>query len=89
VKIKIKWRVREVALQKGLTSMQLAELAGINKNTATALWHGRPTRVDIPTLERLCKALECRIEDILEQTEEWRAAHIAGGQPNTMRAALT
>jgi DNA-binding Xre family transcriptional regulator len=68
--------------------MQLAEQAGINKNTATALWHGRPTRVDLPTLERLCKALECRLEDILEQSEEERlAARVAGRQTNTTRAA--
>ena len=67
---RFKWRVREVAMKQGLTSMLLADRAGINKNTATALWHGRPTRVDLPTLERICNALQCRVEDILELVDE-------------------
>ena len=72
-----RWRVKEVAVKQGLTSMLLAKQTGINKNTATALWHGRPTRVDLATLARLCEALHCRIEDLLELVDERRTPTLA------------
>lgn len=61
------WRVREVALRQGIGSAtQLAERAGIAYGTATSLWYGRPTRVDLPTLGRVCRALRCTPSDLLE-----------------------
>jgi DNA-binding Xre family transcriptional regulator len=67
------WRVRDVARERGITSAtQLAEIAGIAIGTATALWYGRQTRVDLPILGRVCKALGCMPSEILVYTQNER-----------------
>jgi DNA-binding Xre family transcriptional regulator len=69
----IRWRVREIAEQRGIASAaQLAERAQVAQNTATSLWYGRPLRVDLPTLERVCRALACTIGDVLVLEEDIR-----------------
>ena len=66
-----KWKVKEVAQEKGIASaIQLADLADVAPGTATALWYGRPTRIDLPTLNRVCKALKCAPWDVLVYTPE-------------------
>ena len=61
----IKWQIRKMAEEKGLTVSQLAEQASIAPGTATALWHGRPLRADLPILERVCLILDCTPGDLL------------------------
>jgi len=63
----VKWRVREIAERRGITTASdLAHRAGVNKNTAGALWNGRSLRADLDTLAKLCKALGCTTEELLE-----------------------
>ena len=70
------WKVKEIAEQRGVMSaVQLAERAGIAPGTATALWYGRPTRIDLPTLGRICKALKCTPDQILVYTADERRTH--------------
>lgn len=67
----VKWKVREMAIKRGVSSAsQLAERAGINKNTANALWNGSSLRVDRETLAKLCSALDCVTGDLLEYEDE-------------------
>lgn len=61
----IKWQVRKIAEKQGITVSQLADAADIAPGTATALWHGRPLRADLPILERVCVALNCEPGDLL------------------------
>lgn len=85
----IKLKVREVAESRGISTItELAARCGLAYDTASDFWHGRMKRVDLAVLDRVCKALQCRIEDVFEQTDDWRAARIAGRQPITIRAAL-
>lgn len=67
--VRLRWKVRELAEQRKLKVSQLAELAKINKNTATSIWHGRARRIEARTLEQVCLALECDLGDILELVE--------------------
>jgi putative transcriptional regulator len=67
--LQLRWKVRELAEQRKLKVSQLAELAKINKNTATSIWHGRARRIEARTLEHICLALECDLGDILELVE--------------------
>ena len=70
------WKVKEVAIQRGITSaVQLAERADIAIGTATALWYGRQTRVDLPILSRVCKVLQCTPSEILVYTVDERRTH--------------
>lgn len=61
----IKWNVRTIAESKGWNIGQLAEAAEIAYSSALDLWHGRPRRVDLAVLNRLCNALECSPCDVL------------------------
>ena len=84
----IRLRVQEVAQRQGITTItELAAQANLAYDTAADFWHGRMKRVDLAVLDRLCKALHCRVEDVFEQTNDRRAARIAGSQPHTIRAA--
>ena len=51
---------------------RIARLAGLSRQTVDALYN-RPHRVKgfrLETLEGLCRALECRIEDLIEYVPE-------------------
>jgi len=61
-----KWRVQEVAKEQGIKSaVQLAEQLGVAPGTAVSLWYGRSLRIDLPTLARVCKKLNCTPNDVL------------------------
>ena len=86
----IKLKVREVAESRGITTItELAARCALAYDTASDFWHGRMKRVDLTVLDRVCKALQCRIEDVFEQNDDWHAARIAGRQTITIRAALS
>jgi DNA-binding Xre family transcriptional regulator len=65
------WNVRTIAKEKGIrTATELAERAGINKNTAVSIWNGSSLRVDRETLAKLCQALQTTPGEILLFEEE-------------------
>jgi DNA-binding Xre family transcriptional regulator len=53
----ILWRVAELAEEKGWNARRLASEAGVDVKTARNLIHGRATRVDLETIERVADAL--------------------------------
>jgi DNA-binding Xre family transcriptional regulator len=73
----IKWQVRKIAEEQGITVSQLADAADIAPGTATALWHGRPLRADLPILERVCNVLKCTPGDLLVLEPEEEKGHEA------------
>jgi putative transcriptional regulator len=46
----------------------VARLTGVNRSTITALYRETATRVELPTIERLCALFNCSIGDLLEYT---------------------
>lgn len=63
----IKFKLDELLFKKGnLKVSQIVETTGINKNTLYAIYKGNIKRIDTETLDRLCKALECEVSDIIE-----------------------
>ena len=58
------WKTRE---QKKIRKHDLMELAGISSTTLTKL--NKNEIVALTVLVKICKALDCRIEDIMEITE--------------------
>ncbi len=61
-----RWNLQTIARQRGITSSgQLAYRAGLAPNTATSLWHGRPLQIHLPTLARVCVALNCTLDELL------------------------
>ena len=51
-------------LDKGMKKLELCEAADIS--TATLAKLGKNKNVNIEILDKICKALNCRIEDVVE-----------------------
>lgn len=54
----------KMLIDKDLTKKKLMEETGISKSTMVKMAHGEQVSMDI--LDRLCKYLGCRIEEIVE-----------------------
>jgi putative transcriptional regulator len=53
----------------GERKMKIADVAretGLHRNTVTLLYNETATRVDLETIEKLCKLFSCRVEDLFE-----------------------
>ena len=53
----------------GERKLKIADLArdtGLNRNTVTLLYKETATRVELDTIEKLCKYFDCRVEDLFE-----------------------
>ena len=65
----IKVKLQDAMWQRRIRSIsELARCAGVSRQTVDALYN-RPERVkgiQFETLERLCRALDCRVEDIIQ-----------------------
>jgi DNA-binding Xre family transcriptional regulator len=58
--------IRESAEKRGLTTAyQLMKLLDVSPSLAAKYWRNDMTMIGIDTLDRLCKALKCRPNDIL------------------------
>lgn len=54
-------------IDKGMTNAELMEKAGFSANIITRI--KRDNYVSIDTIEKICKSLQCNVDDILEFTE--------------------
>ena len=59
---------REMGARR-LTMLELARRTGLSYSSVHALYHGRTRRLDLETLDRLCRALGVGVGDILEYRE--------------------
>lgn len=57
-----------ILIDRGITNAQLQKMAGYSANITTRLKND--TYVSLESIERICKALNCNIDDILEFTSE-------------------
>ncbi|MCL5290571.1 MAG: helix-turn-helix transcriptional regulator [Firmicutes bacterium] len=51
---------------KRMKMSELAEMAGLNKNTVLNLYHDKSTRIEFEVLNKLCAALDCQPGDLFE-----------------------
>lgn len=63
----IRFKVYEMMARRGIkTRKQLAEFAGIHQTHIGKIVDGRVKRIDVETLDGLCRALQCQPSDLLE-----------------------
>lgn len=63
--------LKKAAKKAGITSSyQLQRSTGFDVSMAARLWKEEWTRVDLGTLDRLCSALKCKPNDILQFTSD-------------------
>ena len=57
--------IKHLMDSKGLSQNILAKTTGLTINTIRAYYHSDIKRIDLDVLSRLCKALNCNVEDIV------------------------
>lgn len=61
----MKITLNQVLDSKGISQNQMAKDTGISTSTLRNLNHNRTTRISFDILEKICRYLECGIEDVL------------------------
>ena len=56
--------------QKGMTNQQLANLTGITISTIDKITSGNNTNPKLRTIEALCNALGCTLDDIMDYNDD-------------------
>ena len=59
-------RVNKILEKKGLTPYQLGKQTGISQNNILKICNGETSTIRFDTIEKICKALECPINDLFE-----------------------
>ncbi|MBS6028011.1 MAG: helix-turn-helix transcriptional regulator [Negativicoccus succinicivorans] len=59
-----------ILIDRGITNVQLQRMAGYSANITTRLKND--TYVSLESIEKICKVLDCGVDDILEFTSEKR-----------------
>ena len=59
-----------ILIDRGITNAQLQRMAGYSANITTRLKND--TYVSLESIEKICKVLDCGVDDILEFTSEKR-----------------
>jgi putative transcriptional regulator len=52
----------------------LADRAGLAYGTVFALYHAQAKRIEFETLDKLCRVLECNVNDLVEYVPDERGA---------------
>ncbi len=61
-------RLRELRKERGLTQTELADLTGIDQGAISRIERrGNTGAISFDVLDRLCDALACGVEDLLER----------------------
>lgn len=50
--------------------VDVARATGLNRSTVTALYDERASRIDLDTVEKLCRLFECEVGDLFEVIDE-------------------
>lgn len=62
----IKIKLDELIEREGISKNKLSHKAEMQRSQINNYCNNRITRLDIDVLARMCTALDCRIEDLLE-----------------------
>ncbi|MGI1690045.1 helix-turn-helix domain-containing protein [Thermoanaerobacter uzonensis] len=61
----IEWRLHIKMAEKRWRIADLAKASGVSRETIRKLYNGKAIGVEMETLNRLCKALECQPGDLM------------------------
>lgn len=62
----IKVKAEEMRLKKGISKNKLCHAAELERKQLNAYCRGKIVRIDLSVLARLCTALECSVNNLLE-----------------------
>ncbi|MBQ7907481.1 MAG: helix-turn-helix transcriptional regulator [Clostridia bacterium] len=67
---KIRIKIDQLIKEKGLSKNKLCHMAEMERTQLNNYCKNKITRLDTDVLARLCNALNCKIEDIIEYIPE-------------------
>ncbi|QBD75420.1 XRE family transcriptional regulator [Ktedonosporobacter rubrisoli] len=67
---RLRLRVKEVSQEKGVSIMMLSRKSYLALNTIRSIYHNPYRRVGTDTLQKLAKALEVSIFDLMEEVPD-------------------
>ena len=62
-------RVNKILEKKGFTPYWLGKQTGISQNNILKICNGETSTIRFDTIEKICKALECSINDLFESDD--------------------
>ena len=67
----IRWKLNQLMFDRGIKNAELVKLTGFHANTISKLKNLRemPDRLEKKTLDALCRALSCKVSDLMEYEE--------------------
>lgn len=66
----IKCHLSKLMGEQKLKVIDVARATGLNRNTITLLYNETATRVDLASIEALCKLFDCQVGDLFELVDE-------------------
>lgn len=63
-------KLDDILSKKSISTYELSEKANIRFQTIQALRENKSTRIDLNVLAKICYALECKVEDVIEYREK-------------------
>lgn len=58
-------KLKETMESKGYNIGSLAEKAGLHRNGISKIINGKNNGIEFDTLQKLCEALDCNVQDII------------------------
>jgi putative transcriptional regulator len=65
----IKCNLSRIMGEKRITIKEVHEKTGLSRNTISAIYNEKAKMIDLDTLEKLCRFLNCQVGDLLELAE--------------------
>lgn len=62
----IKNKLSEEMGKQRLNMAEVARLSGLSHNSVFRIYHNKSNTIEFTTIDKLCKALECKIQDLFE-----------------------
>lgn len=62
----INFKLKQILIDRNLSKNKLSVMSGVRFDTIQRFCLGNISRIDLEILCRLCNALNCKIEDIIE-----------------------
>lgn len=66
----VRCRLSRLMGDKKVKVIDVARETGISRNHLSALYYERAKRIDLNTIDALCKFFDCNVGDLLEVTNE-------------------
>ena len=66
----IKCHLSKLMGEKRLKISDVARETGVNRGTITRLYHEQAERLELDTLEKICRYMECNICDLFELIDD-------------------